>query len=70
MGGRVELNCSVRSNQTLSCNVASESPAGLGFGQAALSVAQSYRASPGLSDGSSSTGAEARIVVQFQAPSQ
>ncbi|HYD71488.1 MAG TPA: hypothetical protein VEF55_00010 [Candidatus Binatia bacterium] len=70
VGGRVELSCNVRSNQSLSCSVASESPAGLGFGQAALNASNSYRASPALSDGSSSTGSQARIVVQFQAPSQ
>lgn len=68
VGGRVELSCSVRSNQSLACSVASESPAGMGFGQAALNVAQSYRASPQLTDGSSSNGAPARIVIQFQAP--
>lgn len=70
VGGRVELNCSVRSNQSLSCSVASESPAGMGFGDAALSASSSYRANQALSDGSSSTGAPARIVVQFQAPSE
>lgn len=70
VGGRVELSCNVRSDQSLSCSVANESPAGLGFGQAALSASQSYRANPTLSDGSNSAGAQARIVVQFQAPSQ
>jgi protein TonB len=69
VGGRVELSCNVRSNQSLACSVANESPAGLGFGQAALSASSSYRASPTLSDGSASTGSPARIVVQFQAPS-
>lgn len=70
VGGRVELSCSVRSNQSLACSVANESPAGLGFGQAALSASSSYRASPTLTDGASSNGAPARIVVQFQAPAQ
>jgi protein TonB len=70
VGGRVELSCNVLATRALACNVANESPAGLGFGQAALSASQSYRASPSLSDGTSSSGAQARIVVQFQAPSQ
>ncbi|HET9230724.1 MAG TPA: hypothetical protein VFO00_05520, partial [Vitreimonas sp.] len=70
VGGRVELSCSVRTNQTLACNIASESPSGLGFGQAALNASTSYRASPTLSDGSGSAGSQTRIVVQFQAPSQ
>lgn len=70
VGGRVELDCSVRSNQTLACSVANESPAGMGFGRAALSAATSYRAQNWLSDGSDSTGAQTRIVVQFQAPQE
>jgi hypothetical protein len=70
VGGRVELDCSVRSNQTLACSVSNESPAGLGFGRAALSAAGSYRAQPWLSDGTDSTGARTRVVFQFNAPEQ
>ena len=70
VGGRVELSCRVLVNQALSCNVASESPAGLGFARAALSAASSYRANATLSNGASSTGASTSIVVQFQAPPQ
>lgn len=69
-GGRVELDCSVRSNQSLACSVANESPAGLGFGRAALNAAGSYRAQPWLSDGTDSTGARTRVVFQFNAPEQ
>jgi hypothetical protein len=70
VGGRVELDCSVRSNQTLACSVSNESPSGLGFGRAALSAAGSYRAQPWLSDGTDSTGARTRVVFQFNAPEQ
>jgi len=70
VGGRVELDCSVRSNLTLACSVASESPAGLGFGRAALNASNSYRARGALSDGADAIGARTRIVVQFQAPEQ
>jgi protein TonB len=69
-GGRVELDCSVRTNQTLSCSVASETPTGMGFGRAALNASSSYRAQPWLSDGSDSSGARTRVVFQFQAPEQ
>jgi protein TonB len=68
VGGRVELDCSVRTNMSLACSVASESPSGLGFGRAALNAAASYRSRGALSDGADATGARTRIVVQFQAP--
>jgi len=70
LGGRVALDCAVRSDLGLSCSVASEYPTGLGFDRAALSASQSYRASPTLSDGSSAVGARTRLVLQFQAPQQ
>lgn len=70
VGGRVELDCSVRSDLGLACSVASESPAGLGFGRAALNASSSYRARGALSDGADAIGARTRIVVQFQAPPQ
>jgi hypothetical protein len=60
----------VASALTLNCSVASETPAGLGFGQAALSASNSYRANAQRSDGSSAVGQSTRIVVQFQAPAE
>jgi hypothetical protein len=68
VGGRVELNCQVRSNLTLACSIASENPPGTGFGAAALSTVSSYRVRPTLSDGASAVGASTRIAVNFQAP--
>lgn len=70
VGGRVELDCTVLAGLALTCSVASETPARMGFGQAALTAAGSYRAQPTLSDGASAVGARTRIVVQFQAPAQ
>lgn len=70
VGGRVELNCTVGSSLGLSCVVASETPANLGFGRAALGVANTYRAMPTLTDGSGAAGTRTRIAVQFQAPAQ
>lgn len=70
VGGRVELDCSVRVNLSLACGIASESPAGLGFGRAALAASTSYRANPARSDGSVAAGTNTRIVVQFQAPTE
>jgi protein TonB len=68
MGGRVQLDCTVQPGLTVACTIASESPAGEGFGRAALSAANAYRARPTLSDGTSAVGARARIAVAFQAP--
>lgn len=68
LGGRVALNCQVLANLNVSCDVATESPAGQGFGRAALAASSSYRARRTLSDGSSAVGARTRIIVSFQAP--
>lgn len=70
VGGRVSLDCTVLASLALTCSVASETPAGLGFGRAALDASGSYRARDTLSDGASAVGARTRIVVQFQAPAQ
>ena len=69
-GGRVQLDCTVQASMAVVCAVASESPAGQGFGRAALSASSSYRASPTLSNGQGSVGARTRIAVAFQAPQQ
>lgn len=68
VGGRVVLDCRVLGDLSVSCTVASETPSGAGFGRAALSASNSYRARATLSDGSSSVGASTRIAVNFQAP--
>jgi protein TonB len=68
VGGRVELNCAVDGRFMLACNVASETPPGMGFGRAALAAAGSYRSEPTLSNGRSAIGASTSIVVLFQAP--
>jgi protein TonB len=68
MGGRVQLDCTVLASLAVNCTIASESPAGEGFGRAALSVAESYRARSTLTDGSSAVGSRTRIAVAFQAP--
>jgi hypothetical protein len=68
VGGRVELDCAVNSALALQCNIASETPSGIGFARAALSAAQSYRVSPTLTDGSTAVGTRTRVAVQFQAP--
>jgi protein TonB len=68
VGGRVVLDCRVLGDLSVSCTVASETPSGAGFGRAALSASNSYRARATLSDGSSAIGSSTRIAVNFQAP--
>lgn len=65
--GRVQLDCVVQSTLAVACTVASETPAGQGFGRAALTAANSYRAQPYLSDGTSAVGKATRITVNFRA---
>jgi protein TonB len=50
------------------CAIASESPAGMGFGRAALSIAGSLRADPQLSNGAAAAGARARVTIEFRPP--
>ncbi|MEZ5958261.1 MAG: hypothetical protein R3C27_13740 [Hyphomonadaceae bacterium] len=68
VGGRVVLDCRVLGDLSVSCTIASETPSGAGFGRAALSASNSYRARATLSDGSSAVGSTTRIAVNFQAP--
>jgi len=67
INGRVQLTCVVQADYSATCSVASESPAGYGFGQAALRVARSYRARATLDDGTPSPGSPARLNITFQA---
>ncbi|MEJ0060882.1 MAG: energy transducer TonB [Terricaulis sp.] len=66
IGGRADLNCTVRADLGVTCTIASETPAGSGFGQAALSAVTSYRAQPTMSDGASVVGARTRLAIVFQ----
>ncbi len=67
VGGRVVLDCRVLGDLSVTCSIASETPAGAGFGRAALSASNAYRARATLSDGSSAIGSSTRIAVNFQA---
>jgi hypothetical protein len=68
VGGRVVLECRVQGDLSVTCSVASETPSSAGFGRAALSAANSFRARPTLSNGASAVGTTTRIAVSFQAP--
>lgn len=68
VGGRVVLDCVVQASLNVACQVASETPAGAGFGRAALTAASSYRAVSTRSDGSSAVGARTRLAITFRPP--
>lgn len=63
--GSARLDCTVRGDGSLSCSVQAESPAGYGFGQAALGIAQSFRMAQHLADGSATEGRHVLVPVHF-----
>jgi protein TonB len=62
--GRVELACYVEIDGRLDCDVASETPAGHGFGEAALALARAHVMRPALRDGEP-VRARYRMIVPF-----
>lgn len=63
--GKAVLGCSVLASGELLCNVTSESPAGQGFGRAALEAARRFRSAPTLSNGAPSAGVRTSVVISF-----
>lgn len=68
--GRVVLRCAVQPSGAVSdCAVTEETPAGAGFGQAALSGARRARLSPRTVEGAA-VGAQVSFTVRFLAPEE
>jgi TonB family protein len=65
IAGRVVLECLIRVEGELLCVVFSEDPPEQGFGDAALQIAQEYRASALLQDGTPAQGARIRLPIAF-----
>lgn len=69
LSGRATLSCGVLANGSMTnCSVISETPAGAGFGRAALSLSRSFRLSPRTVDGTIVEGARVSIPIAFTLP--
>jgi len=67
IGGSVKLRCTADVQGGLQhCAVREETPAGKGFGAAALSIAPALRVDPMTADGQSVRGDEVEVPVDFQ----
>ena len=65
-GGRVVLNCTVGADGRIDCAVASESPEGWGFGEAAKQISRSFQMSPQTVNGQPTAGGRISVPITFQ----
>lgn len=68
-GGTAMIDCLVALEGTLyGCRIASEKPAGAGFGPAALALTPQLLMKPAIKDGKPVRGAPVRIPIEFMTP--
>ena len=69
VGGSASLSCTVTARGTLSsCNITSESPADMGFGDAAIKLSKLFKMRPQTKDGQPVDGGTVRIPLRFTLP--
>lgn len=66
--GYATIECSVRLDNRLDCSVVAESPSSWGFGDAALSIARTFRVAPASVDGVPVEGGRIRRTIRFMLP--
>jgi protein TonB len=65
--GQATITCSVKANGTVeNCNIDSESPEGMGFGNAAVRLSKLFKMKPQTSDGQPVEGAKVSIPIAFK----
>jgi TonB family protein len=68
--GRALLRCEIAIDGSASCKVIDETPAGLGFGDAALAFSKTFKMKPMTVDGQPVDGGEIKIPLKFAAPDE
>lgn len=64
--GKASLDCAILLSGKLNCVVVSETPAKMGFGEAAVKASRSYLASPQALDGTMAYGARTKLTISFK----
>jgi protein TonB len=65
--GRVQLSCTVAADGKVNnCSVTSETPTGMGFGEAALKLTRYFQMRPQTVDGAPVGGAKVNIGIPFK----
>jgi protein TonB len=64
--GRVVLACTIAANGSIDCAVASETPEGWGFGDAAMKMARLFQIAPMTVNGQPTAGGKINVPITFQ----